>query len=326
MKVFHSVQNVELKMNNQMHKTINLIAVVFLLVSFSCSTAPSEEAIQNMPSPIATEQYILYENFPTEISTPRNVEVWLPKLYEITDSLAVLYMFDGQNIFHGTRGWGGEYNEGWQVDEKLDSLMEAGIIPPVMVVGIFNAQEKRGIEYMPAKPKDLISSRAKVTEHPWYMHYKDNPPESDEHLRFIVEELKPYIDAHYKTKSDVANTFIGGSSMGGLMSAYAICEYPEVFGGAACFSTHWSPLDGVFVEYIKENLPDPANHKIYFDYGTEGLDGEYEPFQQIVNEAMSKKGFVQGENWMTQKFEGEDHHEKFWRGRFPIPMEFLLGK
>ena len=112
--------------------------------------------------------------------------------------------------------------------------------------------------------------------------------------------------------------------MGGLISAYAICEYPEVFGGAACFSTHWPPLDGVFVEYIKDNLPDPASHNIYFDHGTEDLDGEYGPYQLQVDSAMEAKGYVSGENWITMKFEGQGHNERAWRSRFHISMEFLL--
>ena len=113
--------------------------------------------------------------------------------------------------------------------------------------------------------------------------------------------------------------------MGGLISAYAICEYPEVFGGAACFSTHWPPLEGVFLEYLKENLPDPSTHKIYFDYGTEGLDAEYEAFQKIADAAMEKRGFIKDKNWKTIKFEGHTHHEKDWHRRFHIPMEFLLN-
>ena len=193
----------------------------------------------------------------------------------------------------------------------------------MIVVGIFNS-EGRMAEYMPDKPEALLAERIATTEHEWYQSFKANPPEASKQLKFIVEELKPYIDAQFKTKTDQANTFVAGSSMGGLISAYAICEYPEVFGGAACFSTHWPPLDGIFLEYIKDNLPDPATHKIYFDYGTEGLDGEYEPFQKIADQAMEARGFEQGTTWMTRKFEGAKHYEDDWHERFHIPMEFLL--
>ena len=141
-----------------------------------------------------------------------------------------------------------------------------------------------------------------------------------------MEDLKPFIDTRFKTKKGRESTFIAGSSMGGLLSAYAICEYPEVFGGAACFSTHWPPLEGVFLEYLKSNLPDPATHKIYFDHGTEGLDGEYEAFQMIADSAMKARGYEHSENWITMKFEGAGHIEKEWHSRFHIPMELLFSE
>lgn len=178
---------------------------------------------------------------------------------------------------------------------------------------------------MPQKPADLLRQRIAETEVPYYARFREYPPESDAHLRFVVEELKPFVDRQFKTKSDQAHTFIGGSSMGGLLSAYAISEYPDVFGGAACFSTHWTALNGVFIEHLKDHLPDPNTHKIYFDYGTEGLDAGYEPFQKIVDQAMQDRGYEADENWLTRKFDGEDHHEKYWRERFHLPITFLLN-
>ncbi|MEO1259326.1 MAG: alpha/beta hydrolase-fold protein [Bacteroidota bacterium] len=308
-------------------KTILLSAFlsIFLLL-LACTQKKEMPETATPPATTTPASFLLYKNFPSKITTPRNVEIWLPEEYDQTTALPVLYMFDGQNIFHGISGWSGEFNRGWEVDETLDSLIKAKVIPPIIVVGIFNIREKRGTEYMPAKPKDLLSRRIEETDNEWYRSFKETPPESDEQLKFIVEELKPFIDANYKTKKDRENTFIGGSSMGGLISAYAICEYPEVFGRAACFSTHWVPFDGYFLEYIKEKLPDPATHKIYFDYGTEGLDGEYEPFQLIADKAMQDRGFEKNKNWMTLKFDGAKHHEDDWRKRFHIPLEFLLRK
>ena len=94
---------------------------------------------------------------------------------------------------------------------------------------------------------------------------------SDKYLSFLIKELKPYMDQNYRTKPDQKNTFIMGSSMGGMISAYAISEYPEIFGGAACLSTHW-PLGGNSVTSWYENhWPSAGEHKIYFDRGTVGL-------------------------------------------------------
>lgn len=157
--------------------------------------------------------------------------------------------------------------------------------------------------------------------------------QSDNYLKFIVEELKPLIDQKYATKPEKEFTVIAGSSMGGLISMYAICEYPEIFSRAACISTHWpgtftlenNPIPDAFVSYLSKNLPDPNSHKIYFDYGTATLDALYEPCQMKVDSVMKFKGYS-SENWTTRKFEGENHTENAWKKRLDIPVTFLLGK
>ena len=109
---------------------------------------------------IKAQKYIVYKNFPSKYVIPRDIEIWLPTNYEEVSALPVLYMFDGQNIFHGKEGWiNDQYSHGWQVDETLDSLINIGIIPPMMVVGVFNTGAKRFSEYMPAKPKKEIENR-----------------------------------------------------------------------------------------------------------------------------------------------------------------------
>jgi enterochelin esterase-like enzyme len=120
--------------------------------------------------------------------------------------------------------------------------------------------------------------------------------------------------------------------MGGLISIYAICEYPDVFGGVACLSAHWlgtfepkNPFPEAFVRYLKDKLPKPANHKIYFDHGDQTLDASYPPFQKKVDETMKLKGYSE-KNWKTLVFPGLDHSEKSWRARFETPLLFLLGK
>lgn len=154
---------------------------------------------------------------------------------------------------------------------------------------------------------------------------------SDDYLKFITEELKPFIDRRYAPLPNDESTFIAGSSMGGLISIYAVCEYPEVFGGAACLSTHMigiftdenNPIPDVLIEYLRQNLPGPAGHRIYFDYGTETLDVFYETYQLIVDQIMMSKGYSSA-NWQTRKFVGEEHSEEAWRKRLHIPITFLL--
>jgi enterochelin esterase-like enzyme len=120
--------------------------------------------------------------------------------------------------------------------------------------------------------------------------------------------------------------------MGGLISLYAICEYPDVFGGAACLSTHWpgifavegNPIPEAFLNYMRSHLPNPNSHTIYFDYGDQTLDALYPPLQQKVDEVMQEKGF-DASNWKTQFFPGKDHSEKSWKERLAIPLQFLFS-
>ena len=141
----------------------------------------------------------------------------------------------------------------------------------------------------------------------------------------MVTELKPFIDATYRTLAGPADTFVMGSSMGGLISAYAIAEYPDMFGGAACVSTHWPAADGAVIDYLAGHLPDPASHRLYFDYGTATLDALYEPYQQRMDAVMRRSGYVEGQNWVTLKFDGAEHNEQAWRQRAALPLQFLLG-
>ena len=305
-----------------MHKLISILISLFFL---SC-VIEKHNLTYNQ---ILPERYVVYNNFPSKYVIPRNIEIWLPTEYDNIQSLPVLYMFDGQNIFHGNKSWLGEniYDHGWQVDVTLDSLYRLGIMPRMIVVGIFNTGLKRYSEYMPNQPKEKIKERIEFADE-WAKKSLDanGGIKSDSLLKFIVEELKPYIDKTYKTKKGKEDTYLAGSSMGGLISAYAICEYPDIFGQAACISTHWPALDGVFIEYLRHHLPDPRSHKIYFDYGTEGLDQYYEPYQFKVDSIMIANGYEKNMNWLTKKFDGEDHNADFWRERFHLPMEFFFHK
>lgn len=275
----------------------------------------------------------IYENFTSKNVQPRNVGIWLPQHYSPKKKYAVLYMHDGQMLFDSTI----TFNQSeWGVDECLTQLIREGKIKNTIVVGIWNTKENRHREYFPQKPYENLSKQDKekvgLSLEKIGMS-KEFKPTSDNYLKFIVEELKPFIDNTYSTFQNKENTFIAGSSMGGLISLYAVCEYPHVFGGAACLSTHWTgtfevennPIPASFYTYLKEKLPDSKSIKIYFDYGTVDLDALYPALQVKVDAIMQSKGFNE-ENWITKKFEGENHSENAWKKRLHIPMEFLLKK
>ena len=271
-----------------------------------------------------------FTDFPSINISPRNIDVWLPEGYDTTRKYAVLYMHDGQMLFDSTTTWN---KQEWGADEVAAKLVAENKIRPCIIVGIWNRDQYRYSEYFPEKALSFFPKRRRAS-----MIRKEmmGEPLGDKYLRFLVGELKPYIDAHYSTFTDRENTIIMGASMGGLISLYAICEYPNVFGGAGCISTHL-PMIGVnwfrkydnrmaksFRKYLSANLPSPENHKIYFDYGTKTLDAAYEPYQKKVDKLMKAAGYTEN-NWTTIKYEGHDHSERSWNSRLAIPFVFLLG-
>lgn len=259
-----------------------------------------------------------YPDFPSKFVAPRQVDVWLPPGYESGNGrFPVLTMHDGQNLFDPATAYGGI---AWAVDKAVIKLAAAHTIQPPIIVGVWNT-DKRWEEYLPEKPFDG-DFEAVFQEFPEKIGGK---PLSDNYLQFLVTELKPFIDRTYRTLPGRDHTFIMGSSMGGLISLYALCEYPDVFGGAGCVSTHWPAVDGVILDYLKKYLPRPGRHRLYFDYGTETLDALYEPYQQQVDAFMADAGYTQGRDWVTRRFDGAEHSEKSWQARVDAPLAFLLG-
>lgn len=297
-----------------------LLSICFALISISCLAQQDE--IQN-PIKAVTGTVIIHEQFQSDYVEARNVEIWLPQDYdESDDSYQVLYMHDGQNIFNPASSYNGN---DWMVDEVLTELIEKGEVPGTIVVGLWNTGATRFPEYMPQKPAEIMNHE--ITQNR-VKSFSGSPIISDNYLKFLVEEVKPFIDENYRTKPEREYTSIMGSSMGGLISLYAIIEYPDVFGAAGCVSTHWSveTLGEAFIGFVEKNLPDPATHKIYFDFGTLGLDSQYEPSQQKVDKMMETTGYVHGSNWITKKFEGHDHKEQYWAMRVNEPLLFILNQ
>ena len=284
-----------------------------------------------------TEQSILageivhYEDFPSELIRVRPVDVWLPEGYDpaSTDRYPVIYMHDGQMMFdHDTSPYAG-WDVFWDVDKAITRLVREGEIRPAIVVAIWMAswtKGARGAEYMPQKAvTDEVWRRMKENRRGFAVEEGGQEMTADNYLKFIVHELKPFIDETYRTQSSRDNTFVMGSSMGGLISAYAIAEYPGVFGGAACLSSDWTHGDGAVVQWLRSHLPSAGAHRIYFDHGTETFDANYGPFQQKMDEVMRLHGYTAGGDWVTLRFEGADHSPRAWRERLHIPLKFLLG-
>jgi len=264
----------------------------------------------------------------SEFLRDRQVDVWTPNGYPQKDvAYATLYMHDGQMLFDASKTWN---NQEWGLDECLQDLIDEEKIKPSIVVAVWNT-EARFPEYAPRGPMKNLSDSAYTNVLLERAEFKEI--KSDEYLSFLVKELKPNIEQHFQVSKNREDVFIAGSSMGGLISLYALIEYSETFGGAACLSTHW-PLGMLeadpsftlaYIAYMRERLPLPAPTKLYFDHGDQDLDALYPALQARVDSF-----FYNNDQWnmefMSKAFPGHGHKEEYWQERLAIPMQFLLSK
>jgi enterochelin esterase-like enzyme len=280
---------------------------------------------------VAGGRLVEYEAVTSAYLGPRNVTVWLPPGYETgSDRHPVLYMHDGQNLFDPARANFGE----WGVDEHLVRLIETGQVRAPIVVGVWNTP-LRLREYVPADLIAALPTEVRDTLLPMY----GGAPLSDAYLRFLVEELKPRFDAEYRTLPGRDDTSTMGSSMGGLISLYAMMKHPDVFGAAGCLSTHWplrlERLEGdalntwreavvqAWSDVIRRGLPDPATHRLYMDRGDETLDQFYAFFQSKIDTVIRDVGWGP-DRFRTLVFPTAEHNERSWNSRLDVPLTFLL--
>lgn len=256
---------------------------------------------------------------------PRPVDVWLPPGYDGRRPHAVLYMHDGQMLFDPATTWN---KKAWEVDRMAAPLLANGRLRDLIVVGPWNTGKLRFAEYFPQAWIPLL-------DEPWRRTLAERalngPPRGDAYLRFLVEELKPAIDARYATRTAREHTFLAGSSMGGLISLYGLCEYPQVFGGAGCLSTHWiggfernDVVPAAALRYLHEKLPPPGSVRLWMDRGDQTLDALYDQAQAQVDRLMAEKGFA-APRFVSKLFAGTGHDETAWRDRLPEVLGFLLG-
>ena len=231
-----------------------------------------------------------------QLKRHRRIWIYLPSGYAgLRKKYPVLYMHDGQNIFDNATAGFGE----WGVDEALDTLGPEH--KEIIVVGIDNGADKRLNEYSP------------------YDMERYGKGEGDQYVDFIVKNLKPFIDKHYRTKKSEDHTYIAGSSMGGLISFHAILKYPKVFGGAGVFSpAFWITPQ---LKNIDPRIAKKVKGKIYFFAGAQESD-EMVPDMLQVFEQMQQHSKAE----MTSVIRAEGkHNEATWRDEFPLFYKWLLS-
>lgn len=235
--------------------------------------------------------------FIPQLNRTRRVWIYLPPDYKTSrKKYPVLYMHDGQNVFDDLTSFAGE----WSVDETLDSIGSHS--NEMIVVAVDNGGTKRINEYCP------------------YDMEKFGEGEGDRYVDFLVKTLKPFIDKNYRTVKTKPNTFIAGSSMGGLISMYAILKYPKVFGGAGIFSPAFWIGPKIFDDIDAKGAK--VNSKIYFYCGEQ----EGETMVPDTEKAFSEMRKVSGSRMVCIIRPDGKHSEWVWKEEFPLFYLWLMEK
>lgn len=201
----------------------------------------------------------------------------------------VLYMHDGKNLFFAEEAFLGRE---WRVDETMELLDAMNVIDKTIVVGVHSID--RMIEYT----------------QPGYERYG----------QFLVEELKPRVDAAYRTLAGPVNTAVMGSSLGGVVSLYLAWQWPQIFGKAACLSSTFGYRDNL-LERIASEPKRPIT--IYLDSGWPGDNYEV---TRSMRDLLARRGYRFGEDLLYFAFPEALHHEVYWAMRSHIPFQFFFGK
>ena len=305
---------------------MKILILRFAMLAMFCVPAcgPGNAAEQALPE-VSVGRIDRLAHISSRHVDARHVDVWLPADYSPAKRYNVLYMHDGQMLFDARTTWN---KQAWDVHLVVARLLAEKRIPNTLIVGIWNNGSLRHSEYFPQK---FLPFLTEVTRQELITKGLAGKPRADAYLRFIVEELKPAIDAKYATHPGRDSTFIAGSSMGGLISVYAMNEYPQVFGGAAGLSTHWlgsgeanAAIPLAAFNYLRDHLAAPEGHRLYQDHGTTELDALYAPYQRFVDEIVRDRGYTAA-NSLSRVFEGAGHNERAWAARLDSVLVFLMG-
>jgi len=264
-------------------------------------------------SPGVTGDLRLHEFESKVFRNKRFLRVWLPPRYDAPENAErhypIFYLNDGQNLFDPATAFAGVK---WAVDEAADRLIRQEAIPPMIIVGIDNAQGERIREFLPYRSYHPPVLR------PLGKHYPD----------FVMREVMLFIAAKYRVARGPENTGLGGSSLGGLISLYTSMVQPGVFGRVLVESPSlWVSNRRIF-KYVRISKAWPE--RIFAGIGTREA-GNSERDQKIVEDVLRLEYLLRksglGEDRLRVKVtDGASHNEGEWAKRFPEALKFLFGR
>lgn len=239
------------------------------------------------------------------LTDDRDVTVYLPPGYDDDRSrrYPVLFLHDGQNLFDPAEVY--KKGEHWRVGETATALIEAARIPPMIIVGIANTGPRRLHEYTATHDRRRGGGEAEL------------------YGRLLVEELKPFIDATYRTRPGPEDTGLGGSSLGGLVTLYLGLKYPDVFTRLAVMSPSvWWDRRAI-LRNVREARPKPRL-RIWLDIGTR--EGRHHVANaDLLHAGLIKAGWIEGEDLHYEQVSGGTHSEASWAARFDRVLEWLFA-
>jgi len=240
------------------------------------------------------------------LSTPRSLIVYLPPGYEGSDArYPVLYLQDGQNLFDPATAFAGR---DWRAGATADDRICRGRVEPLIMAGIYNTGVRRISEYTPTRDPRLRKGG-----------------KAERYAQMLVREIKPFVDHEYRTRKSAAQTGVGGSSLGALVSLVAGLAYPKVFGKLALMSPSVWWDEHAILEVMRRRSPGPRP-RVWLDAGT--AEGN-QPAKVIEDARLMRDAFV-GLGWQPGadlrylEAAGAGHNEEAWGERFGEVLEYLF--
>ena len=276
------------------------IAAAFAATFTACTAQAPGVAPAARPSTAGPGVHVLAQRLAMPgLGRERTLRLYLPPSYESAPQrrYPVIYMHDAQNLFDDATSFAGE----WGVDETLDELARTRGFEAI-VVGIDNGGEERVHELSP------------------WTNARYGPAQGEQYMAFVVDTVKPFVDAHYRTQPGRASTAIAGSSMGGLISHYALLHYPQVFGKAAIFSPSYWYSSEVYAR--TKAHPWPAGTRTYFYIGGREGDESVPDVERMLPLLATPDRAARD---ITLRIEpGAEHNERAWRAEFPRAVAWLF--